>query len=173
MAITKQKKTEILKKVSDILKKSKSVVFVNFHGLKVADINEIRQNLRAQGIGYYVPKKTLLKKALLDQKISGEMPVFDGELGMVFGEDLVAPAKEINVFAKKKKENLKLLGGIMESAFLSLEEVKTLAAIPGRQELLGQLVGVLSGPARGFVTVLSGVPRGFVVALSQISEKKS
>ena len=173
MAITRQKKEEILTKITQILKKSKAMVFVNFHGLKVSDANEIRQGLREQGIGYLVAKKTLLKKALEATHISGNIPSLDGELGMVYGEDLLAPAKSIALYAKKKKESLKLLGGIMESRFITLEEVKTLASIPSREILLGQLVGVLSGPARGLVTVLSGIPRGFVVALDQIAQKKS
>ena len=172
MAITKQRKQDILKKITDIVAKSKSVVFINFHGLKVLSINEIRQGLRAHGIGYYVLKKTLLKRALADHKIMGDIPHLDGEIGVVYGEDMVGPAKQIAAFAKKLKENLKLMGGVMEGRFLSREEVTMLSAVPSREELLGQLVSVLAGPARGFVTVLSGVPRGFVVALDQISQKK-
>lgn len=172
MAITREKKSEILKKLTDIFKKSKSVVFVNFHGLKVSEANHLRQGLRDKDIGYFVAKKTLLKKILGEQHFSGDVPLLEGETGIAYGEDLVEPAKSVAEFAKKNKSSLKLLGGIMESRFLSFLEVSTLAAIPSREVLLGQLVGVLSGPVRGLATVLSGVPRGFVVALNQMAQKR-
>src|SRR5262245_8981627 len=101
MAITKEKKSEIVAKVGDITKKAKTLVFANFKGLTVAEVTEMRKALRAQGIGYTVAKKTLLKRGLDVAGYEGEMPTLDGEIALAYGEDELAPAREVNVFVKK------------------------------------------------------------------------
>jgi large subunit ribosomal protein L10 len=83
MAITRQKKEEIVAKVSDSLKKAKTLVFANFKGLTVAEQNEMRKALRAQNVGYTVAKKTLIKRALDTASYAGTLPELEGEIALV------------------------------------------------------------------------------------------
>src|SRR6185436_11432596 len=114
MAITKEKKGDILKNLHDVFKNSISVVFVNFHGLSSNDANEIRSTLAKEKISYLVAKKTLTRKALEDAKIPGDRPEFEGELGIVYGADAVAPARGVYAFQKKLDDKISILGGIFE-----------------------------------------------------------
>src|SRR3989344_8142147 len=126
MAISRAKKGEIVEKLQKALKSAKSLVFVNFHGLKVSDATEMRRALKSEGISYTVAKKTLTTRALEGEsasgRISGEKPALDGELAIAWGEDLVAPARGVHVFQKKFPEALKILGGIFEGRYMNKSE---------------------------------------------------
>src|SRR4051812_1364381 len=118
MAITKQKKGEIVDKLSKAIKSAKSLVFVNFHGLKVSDTTELRRALKAEGVSYQVAKKTLTKRVLDAEKFDGEAPELAGEVAIAWGEDEIAPARGIAAFAKKFPEALKILGGVFEGKYM-------------------------------------------------------
>ena len=162
MAITKEKKANILERLKDILKGAKSVVFVNFHGLDVGSEAELRKTLREEGVGYYVAKKTLMRRALANEKYEGEVPVLPGELALAYGEDLVVPAREVHTFSKKHKENLFILGGVFGGRYMDQVEMTDIATIPPLPVLYGQVVNLINSPIQGFV-----------IALSQIAETKT
>lgn len=163
MAITKQKKKEIVEKVGDIMKKGKTFVFLNFKGLKVNDIVSMRKDLRSKGIGYYVAKKTLLKRTLADGKFEGEMPELSGEIALAYAEDELSPAREIYSFEKKFKDaGMKMLGGIFGGAFMGREGMVGIATIPPMPVLRGQFVNIVSSPIQRLV-----------IALNQIAETKT
>lgn len=155
MAITKQKKVEIVAKVSDIAKKAKTLVFANFKGLTVAEQNEMRKALRAQNIGYTVAKKTLLTRGLQSAKYEGTMPVLEGEVGFAYGEDELAPAREVAVFVKKFGEHLAFAGGMFAGKFVGKEEITSIAAIPGMDALRAQFVQLINSPIQRFALVLN------------------
>jgi len=159
MAITKQKKQDILNDLNKIMKESKSLVLVNFHGLGVNDTTTVRKTLGAKNIGYFVAKKTLIKKALSDSKIPGNMPEMDGELGLVYGQDLVEPAREIYAFQKKFDTKLSILGGVFEGAFKDKEGMMVIAQIPPLQTLHAQFVNLINSPIQGFVMALSEIAK--------------
>lgn len=173
MPISRQKKEEIIQKVADIVKNSQSVVFVNFHGLSVVDANEMRQELRNQGVSYVVVKKTLVRRVLEGSKIEGDTPALEGELALAYGDDMIAPAKGIVWFQKKLKNVISPIGGIMEGRYLSVGEIKSLAAIPEREVLYGQFVTVINTPIQQTAGVLNEVLRSFVGVLNQVVESKS
>ena len=173
MPISRTKKEEIYKRLGSMLKENESLVFVNFKGLKVAEVTSLRKTLRAKGVGYTVAKKTLVKKALADAKIAGKIPELTGELALVYGKDQIVPAKEIYAVQTARKEHIVILGGIFEKKFLNAAEIESLARIPSREELYGLYVGVLAAPLRGMVSALSRIPRGFVVALDQVAKTKT
>lgn len=172
MAISKQKKVEIYEKVAEKIKGSESVVFVNFHGLKTQESDVLRNSLRAKGLGYLVAKKSLVRRALEDAKIEGVMPDLDGEVAMAYGADAVLPAKEMADAEKNYKDRFRVLGGLLESKYLTLAEVKALAKTPSREVLLGKLVNVMYAPVSGFVRTLDAVPSSFVRVLDQIAKQK-
>ena len=158
MPISKEKKGEILKKLKDVVS-AKSLVFVNFHGLTVANATELRRKLKESGVGYMVSKKTLTKKALGEAKIVGTLPELIGELGVAYGEDLMAPARETFAFQKKFEGKLSFLGGVFEGKFMSADEAKALALIPPLQTLRAQFVNLINSPIQGFVMALSEVAK--------------
>jgi len=173
MAITKNKKEEILTKIRDLLKGAGSLVFVKFKGVKVNDQNEMRKALREQGVGYYVAKKSLIKRALSDAKIEGSLPELDGEVAIAYGKDAVAPAKGIAEFAKKFKDILSIAGGMLDGRYLAMPEVVALSDIPSREVLLGKLVNVMNAPIQGFVRTLNEVPSSFVRTLDAVAKSKN
>jgi large subunit ribosomal protein L10 len=161
MAITKEKKGEILKRLQAVFKDSLSVVFVNFHGLSSNEANEVRSTLNKENVSYLVAKKTLAKKALEEAKFAGDRPEFQGELGIVFGTDAVAPARGVYAFQKKLENKISILGGIFEGKFASQSEMTAVAQIPPLKTLHGQLVNIINAPIQGLV-----------ISLNEIAKKK-
>lgn len=164
MPRTKIEKQEILEKVKGIVNDAESLVFVNFHGLKVGDTVEVRRKLRKEGVGFFVAKKTLTRKALeaKTKKIEGVMPELAGELGLAYGKDLIAPAREVHEFQKKFKGNITILGGVFEGKFMTQAEMMAIALIPSQDTLRAMFVNVINSPIQGFV-----------MALSEIGKKKT
>lgn len=160
MPRTKIEKKEILEKVGKIIKDTETLVFVNFHGLKVGDTIALRRQLRKEGVDFFVAKKSLTKKALEgSKKISGTMPELAGELGLAYGKDLIAPAREIYAFEKKFKGNIAILGGVFESKYLSKEEMTGIALIPSQKTLQAMFVNVINSPIQGFVMSLGEIAK--------------
>lgn len=161
MAISKQKKGEILERLKKIVRDSKSLVFINFHSLPVSESSSIRKDLRAKGVGYTVAKKTLIKKAFEGGSIAGSMPDLPGELGIVYGEDALDPAREIYVFQKKFDKKVQIVGGVFEGKYMSLNEMISVAQIPGLKTLQAQFVNLINSPIQRLV-----------IGLNAIAEKK-
>jgi large subunit ribosomal protein L10 len=161
MARTKVEKKEILEKLEKIVKDAKSMVFVNFHGMNVGDTTQVRRKLKSEKVGFFVSKKSLTKMALDSKKIEGILPELEGEVGLAYGEDLIAPAREIYEFQKKHKGSISILGGVFEGKYMSKEEMMGIALIPSQKTLYGMFVNVINSPIQGFV-----------VALDQIAKKK-
>ncbi|MBI3020121.1 MAG: 50S ribosomal protein L10 [Parcubacteria group bacterium] len=173
MPLTRAKKGEIVEKITDALKKAGAIVFVKFHGISVADAAALRRGLRARGVGYSVVKKTLMRRALDTLATEGARPELSGEIAVAYGTDDVEPAKGVAEFAKKFDKRVEAVGGILESHYITKEEVEALARIPSRQILYGQFATLINSPVQQTVGVLSGVMRSFAVALNRIAEKKA
>ena len=157
MAISKNKKVEVVENIANIAKSSKTVVFVNFHKLNVIETGEVRNSLRKAGIGYRVAKKTLIKRALSDLGITGELPSLDGEVAVVYGEDLLAPAREVLEFTTKFKTKLSIIGGIFDNEYKSKEEMMSIASIPDFKTLQAQFVQLINSPIQRFVLALNAI----------------
>lgn len=179
MPITKKEKEEIINGLIEKLQKAKGAVFADFTGLKVQDAEKLRKNAKKQHAELLVAKKTLLGIALKKSGIE-EVPIDKFEKGvatLVSYEDEITAAKLAVTFNKENKA-LGIVSGLMMSKpvghrLISLEEVKMLASLPGKQELLTKLAWTLKSPITGFVNVLSGNLRGFVNVLNGIKESKS
>lgn len=159
MAITKEKKKEIVSTLKERVEGAGSVVFVNFHGLTVALATELRKKLRDQEVGLMVAKKTLIRRAFEDGKVTGEMPSLDGEVALAYGKDELAPARGIYEFEKANKDLVKILGGVFEGAYVNAAVMTEIASIPGREVLLGQLANILNSPIQRFVMVLDQISK--------------
>ena len=157
MAITRQKKEEIVAKVAAAAKSAKTLVFANFKGLTVAEQNEMRKAFRAQGIGYTVAKKSLIRRALESVGYEGTVPDLEGEVALAYGEDELAPARELSVFVKKFGEHLAFAGGVFNGAYVDKAGISAIAAIPGMETLRAMFAQVINSPRQRFAVVLSKV----------------
>jgi large subunit ribosomal protein L10 len=172
MAKTRQQKETEVKNLSDKLTQTKSIVFADFKGLKVSETTTLRRECRAKGVDYVVAKKTLLKKALANAGINDFDPKsLVGSFATFLSQDEVAPAKVLSQFAKQH-ENLKISGGLMDKKVVDLAMIKSLAQLPGKEELLAKVVGSLAAPLFGLVHVLQGNLCSLVYVLSALRDKK-
>ena len=163
MAITKEKKSEILAKVEGALAKATSAVFVRFHKLTVADTAAMRRALKKEGVGYYVAKKTLIQLALTKRGIGGTMPDMPGEIALAWTEgDATTAAREVYQHAKKHKDALSIVGGVFENLFADVAKMTTIATIPSLLTLRGMFAQVINSPRSRFA-----------IALGEVSKKKA
>ena len=161
MAITKAKKETILGKLEGVRSEADSIVFVKFSGMSVANTTAMREDLRQKGVGYFVAKKTLMKRTF-GESFTGSMPQLDGEIAIAYSADAIAPAQNIKDFTLKYKNNLAIVGGVFQGVFKSQAEMTEIASIPPLQVLRGMFVNVINSPIQGMV-----------IALNAIADKKS
>jgi large subunit ribosomal protein L10 len=168
MALTKDKKKEILAGLTESLSKTASAVFVGFKGLTVADMNELRAALKKEDVKYTVVKKTLLTKALGEKGYTGVLPELPGEVALAHlsteasakaDADVTAPARALQAFVKKFKERLSLLGGALEGRFLSQSEMVGVAQIPAMPILRGMFANIINSPIQRFAIALGEVAK--------------
>jgi large subunit ribosomal protein L10 len=158
MAITKEKKQDIIAKVKDVLENAVSVVFVHFKGLSVGDTSAMRKSLKGEGVGYYVAKKTLIARALKDRGYTGDMPDMPGEIALAWStEDPTRAARGIYDHGKKHKDALRIVGGVFEGGFLDASQMTAIATIPPVPVLRGMFVNVINSPIQGLAIVLNAV----------------
>ncbi len=156
MAITKQKKETILSKLEGVKGEAQSIVFVKFNGMTVADTTAMREGLREKGVGYFVAKKTLMKRTF-GEAFEGEMPRLDGEIAIAYATDAIAPAQNIKEFSGKYKDKLAIVGGVFEGVFKNQAEMTEIASIPSLHVLRGMFAQLVNSPRQRFAVVLSKV----------------
>ena len=158
MAITKNKKADILAKLDTLKQSADSIVFVHFTGLGGVDTTKMRTKLRAQGVDYVVAKKTLVKRAF-DGVFEGTMPVLDGEIALAYSTDPMAPAQNIKTFATEYKDKLSIVGGVFQGVYKNQAEMIEIASIPGLQVLRGMFVNIINSPIQGLVIGLDAIAK--------------
>ena len=169
--LNRQQKKELIDELADKIKRQKGLVFTNFRGLNVEELSQLRRELREVNSEYKIAKKTLINLALKKAGKNFDVNKFNNSVAITFGfEDPITPAKAMYEFNKKHKA-LEILGGVMEGNLLSVEEVRELAKIPTKQELLFMLVNNLKSPINGFINILQGGMRNLVGVLRAISDK--
>lgn len=162
MALTRTKKAELIASYTDALKGAKSAVYVKFKGLSVADTSILRSQLFSENTRYTVVKKTLWKIATDNTGIKGEAPVTGEELAVVYGDDLLTPARLAYEFSKAHKDTFAIIGGIFDGEFKSGKDMLSIATIPPREVLLSQLAFLLKSPMQRIA-----------IAIGQVAEKKA
>lgn len=155
--ISKEKKQIILKELGDKLSRQQVVIFSDYAGLAVSQLEELRRQLKENGIDYQVVKKTLIDLALEKAKLNKvKVKGLPGQIGLVLGyQDEILPAKILYNFAKKN-ESLKILAGLVKGECLDNQALVELAEMPSREELLARLVGSLASPLRGLTNIFQG-----------------
>lgn len=170
----KVKRVDVLKKR---LENARAIVLVDYKGINVESDNLLRTRLRNADVDYFVAKNTLIRIALNDLGIK----ILDGELNgptavAVSKKDEVAPAREITKFVEAELDNKQLLAfkaGLIGESLFSTAQLKQLASLPSREELLSRVLAGFNAPVTGFVSVLQGVIRKFVYAVDAIAKNKA
>lgn len=173
MAVSRKEKEATLASLTSDLKSARGVVFAEYRGMTVKKLENVRKNLRQENVKYQVVKVTLLKKALTALGINFDGLKYSGPLALaVSQEEETAPARILKGLIRENPQ-LVLSGGIFNNAIVGSDVVARLASLPSKQQLLGLLVSVLAGPARGLVTVLSGNTRNLLNVLNAIKDQRS
>ena len=157
MALTRAKKAELIASYTDALKGAKSAVYIKFKGLSVADTSTLRNTLFDEKTHYTVVKKTLWKRATDAVGIKGEAPEAGEELAVIYGEDLLTPARLSYEFSKAHKGSFTILGGIFDGSFKNQKDMLSIATIPPREVLLSQLAYLLKSPMQKLAIGLNEV----------------
>ena len=169
-----QKKIDLVNELKTKLEKAKSLVFSDYRGLTVAQIQDLKRKVKKEKGEYVVTKNTLIIKALEQLKMTvPDIKDLKGPSATLFSyEDEVTPFKALVTFAKTAGLPVLKLG-ILENAILNKEQITSLAKLPSRIVLYAQVVGALSSPTYGLVNVLQGNIRKLVYTLDAVKSKKT
>ncbi|WP_028777680.1 50S ribosomal protein L10 [Shimazuella kribbensis] len=152
-----EKKQQVVADVKEKLTASVSTVVTDYRGLSVAEVTELRKQLREAGVEYRVLKNTLVRRATGEIGLSDMDQFLTGPTAIAFSkDDVVAPAKVLHNFAKEHK-NLEIKGAIVEGAIVGPEKVEEIASLPSREGLLSMLLSVLQAPVRNFAYSVKAV----------------
>ncbi|AIK39505.1 50S ribosomal protein L10 [Bacillus pseudomycoides] len=150
-------KQQVVTEIAEKLRESKSTIVVDYRGLTVAEATELRKNLREAGVEFKVYKNSLTRRAAESVEMAELNEFLTGPNAIAFSnEDVVAPAKVLNDFAKDH-EALEIKAGVIEGKLVTLDEVKAIATLPSREGLLSMLLSVLQAPIRNLALATKAV----------------
>ncbi|RCW63583.1 50S ribosomal protein L10 [Saliterribacillus persicus] len=150
-------KKQVVTEIADKLRESQSTILVDYRGLDVAEVTELRSQLREANVEFKVYKNTMTRRAVEETELTELNDVLVGPTAIAFcNDDVIAPAKVLNNFAKDH-EALEIKGGVIEGKVASLEQIKELANLPNYEGLLSMLLSVLQAPVRNFAYATKAV----------------
>lgn len=171
MAITKERKQELVQSYAEMLSQSQGVIFTDYRGLTASQIQIVRNKLREINSPYHVIKNTLLERALQQAGLPVPEEVLQGPVATGFCyTELPATAKALIDFTKEF-EAFEIKGGLLGNKVVDVAGVKALASLPPREVLLAQVVGSFQAPISGLVTALGGILRSLMYVLQARKEQ--
>lgn len=169
----KEEKKRVVEELKEKLEKSKSFFLTDFSGLNVEEINQLRKELKSNGIEYKVVKNTLLRLAVKDLGLDLVTDYLEGPTGVAFGyNEPILPAKILHNF-KKKTEKPKIKVFWIEKELFQADKFEDFATLPTRDELLTLIFGCFKSPLVNLVGTLDGILREFVGTIEAIVKSKS
>lgn len=156
MAISKERKEELVTQYKDLIENSRAIFLTEYGGMSVKDMQSLRSKLREVDAQYFVTKNTLFTLAL--EETSQPMPIdlLMGQVASSFAMGEVPSLAKALVEFSESEDNLTIKGGIMDNRVLTAAEIEALAKLPSLDQLRAQIMGLINGPARNLVTVLNG-----------------
>ena len=171
MGLNLDEKKAVVAEVSAEVAKAQGIVVAEYRGLEVGSMTELRAKARKSGVYLRVLKNTLARRAVAGTPFEKLAEQMVGPLVYGISSDPVATAKVLNEFAKAN-EKLVIKAGAMPNAVITAKEVKALASMPSREQLIAQLLGTMQAPIAQFVRTLNEVPSRFVRTLAAIRDRK-
>ncbi len=163
-------KEQLVSELRDKLQGSKSLYYTDFTGLNVKRMTELRRRLKRAGVDYVVIKNTLALRAVNESGLVGER--LRGPTGLVVGKDPVAAAKVLTDFAKEFEQKPAVKGGMLDGKPVDAAQVKQLASLPSREQMLAELGAGLQSPMAAFVGALNGLLYMFAGALDALKSQR-
>jgi large subunit ribosomal protein L10 len=165
-------KKQVVEEIKEKINNAQSIVLVDYRGLNVEEVTELRKQYREAGVEYKVYKNTMMRFAFKDIGLEDFNKYLAGPSAIAFSvEDSIAPAKITSEFAKTHKK-LEIKAGVVDGKVIDLDGVQNLASLPPREVLIAQVLGGLNSPISGFANVLQANVRNLVYALNAIKEKQ-
>ncbi|MBO8126534.1 MAG: 50S ribosomal protein L10 [Firmicutes bacterium] len=170
--MARPEKEALVAELTEKMSSAKSIIITDYRGLNVAAVTELRKMLREAGVEYKVAKNTLTRMAASNAGIEGLDEYLKGPTAIAFGlEDPVSPAKILSKFAKDHKE-LEIKAGVLEGQIIGLDQIKSLADLPSKEELLSMVARAFQAPIASWVNVLQAPLRKFVYAVDAVRRKQ-
>jgi len=169
--MNKEKKKMYIEEMKDFFNKKSSIFITHYQGLTVKQIDELRAEMRKNGILFKITKNRITKLALEGSKFKKLENLFSGPTAVAFSEDAITSAKILTKFAKNNS-NLKIIGGIMEEKQLSVEDVEKIATLPTLNEARAKIACILTAPAQKIMSILLA-PGSKIVILALAKSKKT
>ena len=163
-------KEQLVAELVEKLRGAKALYYTDFAGLNVKRMTDLRRRLRKQGVEYVVIKNTLALRAVNDSGLVATR--LKGQTGLVIARDPIAAAKVLSDFAKENDQRPAVKGGLLEGRELDVEQVKKLASMPSREQMLAQLGAGLQSPMAAFVGALNGLLYMFAGALEGLRSQR-
>lgn len=169
---TLQAKVQNVDEIKEKIGRAQSVILVDYRGLNVEQLTELRKQYRDAGVDYKVYKNTMMRFAFKDEGFEGFNEYLKGPSAVAFGYDDPVQAAKITSDFAKENEQLEIKVGIVDGKIIDIDEIKRLANLPPREVLIAQVLGGINAPIQGFANVLQGTIRSLAIVLNAIAEKQ-